>query len=148
SLAEIAPAAGQASPCEPHVLQACAAFDDRLAAEGADKRAPAFEACLRLATRASLGPMPWEQLRVIAASLERPPIGVELFQDAQVSIFPRRVDDEIAASDRRATPLDRAPLDELVAQDPRELGSAVWRTEQAPGSQSAGALVATFLADL
>jgi hypothetical protein len=147
SLSEIAPAAGQPSRCDDAVLAACAAYDERIASSDADKRAPAFEACVRMATRSAIGPMPWEQLRAIAAQLERPPIGVQLFRDGSQSIFPRRVDDEIAYADRRVAPLERAQLDELVSQDPRELGSAVWRTNTAPGGD-AGTQLATFLADL
>jgi hypothetical protein len=97
SLAEIAPTAGEVASCPEHVLRACAAYEERLASRGADKRAPAFEACARLATRGSLGPLPWERLRAIAAQLERAEIGVSLFGDAPSSVFPRRVDYEIAS---------------------------------------------------
>ena len=96
SLAEIAPAAGEPSPCDESVLAECAAYDERLANRAADRRAPAFEACVRLATRAVLGPFSWERVRAIAAQLERAEIGVRLLGDAPASIFPRRVDDEIA----------------------------------------------------
>jgi hypothetical protein len=147
SLAEIAPGPGQPSRCNAAVLAACAAYDERLASHDADKRAPAFEACVRMATRSAMGPMPWEQLRGIAAQLERPPLGVQLFREGSPSIFPRRVDDDIAHGDRRVAPLDRAQLDQLVSQDPRELGSAVWRTDTAPGGD-AGSQLATFVADL
>jgi len=146
SLAEIAPTAGHIASCHEHVLWACAAYEERLASRSADKRAPAFEACARLATRGSLGPLPWERLRAIAAQLARAEIGVSLFGDASSSIFPRRVDYEIAPSDRRMAVIDRSPLDVLVAIDPRRLGPAVWRTEQAAGGESVQ--LATFLADL
>jgi len=146
SLAEIAPPAGDPSSCDEHVLRACAAYDDRLASTHADKRAPAFEACARLATRASLGPLAWERLRAIAAQLERAEIGVRLFGKPPTSIFPRRVDDEIAATDRRMAIIGREALDSLVATDPRRLGAAVWRTEQAAGGQTVQ--LASFLADL
>ena len=113
----------------------------------ADKRAPAFEACLRMATRSSVGPMPWEQLQAIAAQLERAPLGVQLSREGAQSIFPRRADDEIADRDRRVAPVDRAQLDELVSRDPRELASAVWQSDNMPGGD-AGSQLATFLADL
>jgi hypothetical protein len=145
SLAELAAAAGSSRCGE--VIAACAAYDDRIAAPEADKRAPAFEACIRLATRSSTGPLPWDQLRAIATRLEGPPIGVRLLREGSQSIFPRHVDGEIAHRDRRMAPLDRTELDNLVARDPRELGSAVWRTDTAPGGD-AGTQLATFLADL
>jgi hypothetical protein len=146
-LAPIAPGPRQASAFDEAVLSACAAFDDRIAAPDADKRAPAFEACVRMASRAMLGPMAWEQLNAIATQLERPPIGVQLFRDGSPSIFPPASDDELALPGLRMAMLDRTELDELVSRDPRELGSAVWRTDNAPGGD-AGTQLATFLADL
>ncbi len=146
SLAEIAPRAGERIDCDTTVLAACAAYDDRLASAVADKRAPAIEACMHLSTRAALGPMPWERLRAITAHLERAEIGVRLFGGPPGSIFPRRVDDEIPPSDRRMRAIDREPLEALVARDPRQLGPAVWRTEQAEGGPNVQ--LATFLADL
>ncbi len=44
-------------------------------------------------------------------------------------------------------PVDRDHLDELISRDPRELASAVWRTDTLPGGD-AGSQLATFLADL
>jgi len=146
SLSEIAPAAGEASPCDPEVLRACARYDARLASRAADKRAPAFEACVRLAALGSLRPRAADRVRWIATQLERAEIGVRLFGDPPTSIFPRRVDDEIAPSDRRMAAIHRAPLDALVAMDPRELGSAIGRMDRA--ERGAGAEVATFVADL
>lgn len=145
SLAEIAPAAGEPSLCDETVLAECAAHDPRLADNAADRRAPAFEACVRLATHAVMGPLPWDRVRAIAARLERAEIGVRLLGDAPASIFPRRVDDEIASSDRRIAALDRVPLDELVAKDPRKMASTIGRMDEVAGE---GAQVATFLADL
>jgi hypothetical protein len=146
SLSEIAPPAGEPSRCDPEVLRACARYDDRVASREADKRAPAFEACVRLAATSSLGPRPAQRVRRIAAQLERSEIGVRIFGDPPASIFPRRVDDEIAPSDRRMAALNRVPLDVLAAMDPRELGSAIGRMH--PAERGAGAEVATFVADL
>jgi hypothetical protein len=148
SLAEIAPRATGVPACSPGLVAACALYDDRLGAPGVDPHAPGFEACIRLATRALLGPIPWVHLRAIAAQLERAEIGVSLTADAHSSIFPPGVDadDAIDPRERRVSPIDRAPLDALVAVDPRRLGQAVWRTEQASGVPSAN--LATFLADL
>jgi hypothetical protein len=72
-------------------------------------------------------------------------MGVRLLGDAPASIFPRRVDDEIAASDRRMTAVDREPLDALVAKDPRVLAATIGRMDQAIGPR---AQLDTFLADL
>lgn len=146
SLAEIAPLANERAACSPFVVEACAALDPRLASPGVDKRAPAFEACVRLATRAVLGPLPWERLRAIAVQLERAEIGVRLFGDPAGSIFPRGVEDTIVAGDLRMAAIDRAPLDALVAKDPRQLGPITWRTERAAGGATVH--LATFLADL
>jgi hypothetical protein len=116
-----------------------------IAQPDADKRAPAFEACAHLATRASLGPMRWERLRAIAAQLEREQIGVHLFDRAAASFFPHGVD-VVAPGDARMAPLDRRRLDALVSKDPRQLAGAVWKIEQLGGG--AHLQLATFLADL
>ena len=146
SLAEIAPLGTDAAPCNPVLVRACAEYDDRLGAPGADKRAPAFEACIRLASRAVLGPLPWERVRALAAQLERAEIGVSFQADGRTSMFPPGVDDAATGVDRRVSTVDRGPLDVLVAIDPRRLGQAVWRTEQAAGETTVH--LATFLADL
>jgi hypothetical protein len=146
SLAEIAALAEETrSISDDSVLRACAAHDERLAAPEASKRAPAFETCVRLATRALLGPVPWERLRILAAQLERAEMGVRIW-DSSGSIFPDWLDDALGPSDRRMITMNRAPLDALVAKDPKQLGPATWRTEQAAGGASAH--LATFLADL
>jgi hypothetical protein len=145
SLAEIAPLPIDDARRVPGIARACAAYDDRLGG-AAELRAPAFEACLRLATRASLGPLAWERLRAIATQLERAEIGVSLLATARSSIFPPGMEDTVSPGDRRMTAIDRAPLDALVGIDPRYLAQAVWRTEQAPGA--ANVRLATFLADL
>jgi hypothetical protein len=146
SLAEIVPPGQRESQPSAALLRACSAYDERLASAGPEARLPAFEACLHLATRAVLGPLPWERLRAIAAQLERAEIGVSLFTDARGSIFPPSVDEEVPRGERRMSPIDRAPLDALVAIDPRQLAHSVWRTEQASGGPSVH--LATFLADL
>jgi hypothetical protein len=145
SLAEVAPAAGDPSTCDAAVLAACAAYDERLADQQADRRAPAFEACVRLATRATIGPLAWERVLAMTAQLERLELGVALLGETPATIFPRRVDDEIATGDRRMTALDRLPLDTLVAKDPRKLGSTISR---GGGTTGEGAQLATFVADL
>ena len=172
SLAEIAPAGGEPSVCDEGVVAECAAYDERLADRAADRRAPAFEACVRLSTRAVLGPLPWDRVRAVLEQLERSGLGVRLLGEVPATIFPRRVDDEIAAGDRRMTALDRAPLDIVLAKDPRELAATLGRvdarvdaradgridartegrtdarTDHAAEADGDGARLATFLADL
>jgi hypothetical protein len=145
SRAAPAPAGGAASTCDASVLVACSAYDERLADTAADRRAPAFEACVRLATRAVIGPLSWDRVVAMTAQLERVELGVRLLGETPATIFPRRVDDEIAAGDRRMTALDRGPLDALVAKDPRKLAATLGRTG---GQTGEGAQLATFLADL
>jgi hypothetical protein len=145
SLAEIVPAAGEPSTCDDKVMAVCATYDERLANRDADKRAPAFEACVRLATRAVLGPLPWDRVRAIATQLESEPFGVRLLGDVPASIFPRGVDDEIASGDRRMTALDRVALDALVAENPRQPAATIGRPDAAAGE---GAPLATFLGNL
>ena len=144
SLAEIAPGVGEPSTCDPNVLPVCAAYDERLANAATDRRAPAFEACVRLATHAVLGPLPWDRVRALATQLGRAEFDVRLLGDGPASIFPRRVDDEIASGDRRMTALDRVALDALVAKDPRHMAATIGRMDPAAGD---GAQLATFLAD-
>jgi hypothetical protein len=146
SLSEIARPPGEASACDPEVLLCCARYDERLASSAADKRAPAFEACVRLAALGSLRPRSAQRVRRIATQLEHSEVRVRLFGDPPASIFPRRVDDEITPGDRRMAAVNRVPLDVLVGVDPRELGSAIGRMDQA--ERGAGAEVATFVADL
>lgn len=146
SLAEIAPRNSRRASCDPETVGACALRDERLARSTVDKRAPAFEACVRLSTCAAIDSIAWEQLQAVAAHLERGGLGVPLLGRRSTSIFPRGVDDEIASSDRRVVVIDRRPLDSLVATDPRRLGAAVWRTEPSGAATAAG--LTTFLSDL
>jgi hypothetical protein len=92
-----------------------------------------------------IGPLAWENVLAMTAQLERLELGVALLGETPATIFPRRVDDEIATGDRRMTALDRAPLDALVAKDPRKLAATIGR---AGGRTGEGARLATFLADL
>lgn len=146
SLAEIAPRGGRLLACQPETLSACALHDRRLAHAHLDKRSPAFEACVRLSTRAALDAVHWERLQAVAAHFERAELGVRLFAPTEVSIFPRCIEDEVELADRRLAVLDRKPLDSLVATDPRRLASAIWRTERTVGSTTTD--LASFLAEL
>jgi hypothetical protein len=146
SLSEIAPRGGEVSRCDPGILRACAAYDDRLASTSADKRAPAFEACVRLATRAAMAAMPSSRFRALGVQLEAVETGLRLLGGAKASIFPRREDDEIPLTDRRMTVVDRSAIEGLLARDPRQLGPAVWRAEQSDGGGNVQ--LATFLGDL
>jgi hypothetical protein len=152
SVSEIFPARGVGSTADPMVARICATFDARLALPNADLRAPMFEACVRLATRAQLGPLPWQRLRESAEKLRGPELGLTLLRAAKGSLFPRPVDDEIARTDRRMSRLDRTDLDLLVAKDPHELASVVVRIDNASGSAAKrphdSARLDTLIADL
>ncbi|HXX70139.1 MAG TPA: hypothetical protein VEK07_23370 [Polyangiaceae bacterium] len=146
SLAEIAPPSAGERTCLPETLSACALRDERLAGPKVDKRAPAFEACVRLSTRGALDAVGWARLHAVATHLERAELGARFFACSETSIFPRGVDDEISPTDRRLVVIERKPLDSLVATDPRRFGAAVWRTETTAGSTATN--LAAFLADL
>jgi hypothetical protein len=132
SLSEIFPSRG-VSAATPDVMAArlCATFDARLGLPNADLRAPMFEACVRLATRAQLGPLPWQRLRASAEKLRGPELSLTLLRAAKGSLFPRPADDDIVTADRRMQRLDRADLDALVAKDPHELATAIVRIDNA-----------------
>jgi hypothetical protein len=154
SLSEIFPARRVAATTpDGAVVRACASFDPRLASPSADLRAPMFEACVRLATRAQLGPIAWQRLKDSADKLRGPELALTLLRTAQGSLFPRPVDeDEIAPTERRMARLDRAEVDALVAKDPHELATAIVRIDNASAPSSGrardSARLDTLIADL
>jgi hypothetical protein len=153
SLTEIFPARGVAAQApDVMVARACATFDARLGLPNGDARAPMFEACVRLATRAQLGPLPWQRLRDSAERLRGPELALTLLRTAKGSLFPRPVDSEIARTERRMSRLDRTQLDALVAKDPHELAAAVVRIDNASGASAKrprdSARLDTLIADL
>jgi hypothetical protein len=133
------------------IARSCGTFEPRLGSHSADKRAVLFEACARLASRATAGPWPAERVRDALRELATSDLGASL-RRSNAALFPIAFDAEIAAADRRMALLERAELDTLVAKDPRELASAIARAERSHGAPRAHrapvAHVDTLLADL
>ncbi len=137
SLAEMFPQhAVRSRACDAMVALACAVFDPRLQADNADLRGPMFEACVRLAARVAIGPFAWERLRDAAEKLSGPELALTLLRPATGSLFPSS--DESTTPERRTerhmAQLDRADLDALVAQDPRQLASKIARLDTGAAS--------------
>lgn len=95
------PAEGAAdgAPLDSPLMNACGRLDQRLGGARADRRAAAFEACLRLATRSTAGPISLEELAALG--------------DGAVSAMPLYPwgDDEVPVSDRHALLLERAEVE-------------------------------------
>jgi hypothetical protein len=113
------------------LARACGAYDPRLLAP--DRRGPLFEACIRLATVGSVGPWPQARVHDAAARL-REGMSVELLRRSSASLLPLDLEPEVQRAARRMTLLERGELDAFVARDPRELATAIARTER--GEQS------------
>lgn len=147
SLAEIAPRNAGVSTCQAETLRTCVLRDGRLGHAAVDKGLLAFEACVRLSTRASLDAVGWDRLQAVAVQLERAGLGRDFFAHSESSIFAGCVDDDTAPEVCcRLVAIHRGPLDALVAADPRRFGPALWRTEDTTGSTAAD--LATFLVEL
>jgi hypothetical protein len=130
SLAEIfSPKAQSGASCDPIVAFACGTYDSRLVSPMGDPRVPLFEACVRLAARAVVGPIPWERLRDSATKLSGPELDFTLLRPARGSLFPPTGDDDPPSTPRRMAQLERAELDTLVRKDPRELATAIVRMQ-------------------
>ena len=136
----------------------CAAHDPRFGHVGVDLRAPLFEACLRLAARASGLSSPHDAAVSAFAMLSQIHDGAPLPQRLATRLHPH---DTTPSGDvgRRVALLDRAPFDALVARDPRDLAAAISRWDRgatfspvtsplAPGRGAPGAHLDTFVADL
>jgi hypothetical protein len=130
SPAEILGAGARGDLGEPALARACATYDPRLASAQADRRAVVFEACVRMATRGSAGPWPAEQLMEAIAQLEASELHLTLLRRSSAALFPLAFDAEIADADRRMALLERAELDAVVQKDPRELASALARSDR------------------
>ena len=127
------------------LANACGALEPRLGTAGVDRRCIVFEACARLATRAAAGPWRCERVRDALSALAASDLHASL-RRSNTALFPLAFDAEIPASDRRMALLERAELDALVAKDPRELASAIARSERSRGDRDTHA--DTLLADL
>ncbi|HEY2514273.1 MAG TPA: hypothetical protein VGI39_25575, partial [Polyangiaceae bacterium] len=114
------------------IARGCGAIDPRLGSASTDKRAVLFEACARLATRALAGPWAMERVRDAFAGLASSELHGNL-RRSNAAFFPLAFDSDVDPIDRRMALLERAELDALVAKDPRELASAIARSEHALG---------------
>jgi hypothetical protein len=135
SCAETLAGAAAVAASDPLVMRACAIYDPRLAPGRAEWAA--FEACVRLAALAQVGPIAWERLREAAEILSGPELALTLLRPLKTSLFPAGDEGATsAASSRRMAQLDRAELDALVAKDPRELAATLARLDRArPGDR-------------
>lgn len=115
---------------EPAVARACAAYDQRFASSHTDRRAIVYESCVRLAARAVAGPWPIEKLVDAITQLADSELHLTLLRRSSAALFPLALEPEIADGDRRMALLERAELDALVNKDPRELASAIARSER------------------
>jgi hypothetical protein len=129
---------------EPVIARACAAFEPRVAS-GVDMRAVLFEACVRLTTRALAGPWPANRVRETFEDLAASELHASL-RGSSAALFPLAWNAEVPDVDRRMALLERAELDALVAKDPRELASALVRSEREPRVHTSHS--DTLLADL
>jgi hypothetical protein len=93
--------AAEALVVEEEVRRACAVLDERLGVPKADRRATAFEACMRFASSASIGPF--------ALSAVREALGAAMVASAS-PLYPWG-DDEVRIAERRACLVDRADLE-------------------------------------
>ncbi len=101
--------AGERGPVDEPVVRGCALLDDRLGREGADLRAPVFEACLELATRASAGEQPLGALRSALDALGDAPAVVP----SSAPLYPWG-EREVPVEDRRVCLLERSDLERVL----------------------------------
>jgi hypothetical protein len=130
---------------EPTLARACALHDPRFASAASDRRASIFEACVRLAARAWAGPWPAEKLIEAVTQLADSELHLTLLRRSSAALFPLSLETEIPEGDRRMALLERGELDAIVQKDPRELASAIARSER---DMPVTAHLDTLLADL
>ncbi len=104
--------------------QGATTYDARL--ERPDPRGPLFEACVRLARVAHVGPIPAARLAIASRKLAR--VGFALFE-AGPALYPPAIDAEFPRRARRMAALDRSVLDTLAKRDPRDLAATIARIE-------------------
>lgn len=110
------------------VVRAVAAYEPRVLSPNPDPRTALFEACVRLAAKASAGPWSIERIADASAQLWSSDAKLALVDRSTEPLYPRDLDTEIPAGDRRMFRLERSALEVLVARDPRELAAIVART--------------------
>ncbi|CAN5293262.1 hypothetical protein BH09MYX1_BH09MYX1_50270 [soil metagenome] len=107
-----------------------------------DPRAALFECCVRLATRATLGPFPASKLWEANRRLDRSDLAVSILQASSTPLHPRALEAELAPRARRMIALEREPLDKIATRDARVIASALARIGDASDDLRLDKLVA------
>lgn len=128
SMAEAFANADEGGRLDPHVATAVAEYEPRVLLRLSDPRAALFEACVRLTALGSAGPWPVDRLMHAARQLASSDARLTLVRRSDEPLYPRDLETEIPAGDRRMIRLVRSELDALVERDPRELAAIVART--------------------
>lgn len=119
--------AAEAVPLDESVLGAFGELDERLGGAVFDRRAPPFEACLRLATLAAAPPVRYGDLRTALDAIgdTRPAV-----VGAGGSLYPAALDDrEVPLVERRAALLERADLERALLRPERDRDAAIARAK-------------------
>ncbi len=104
--------------------QGASFYDARLSEP--DPRGALFEAYVRLAALARVGPMPASRLLDASRRLSR--AGLALLKSGP-ALYPPAIDAELPRRSRRMIAVDRATLEALAKRDPRELAATLARIE-------------------
>ena len=111
--------------------QGAIAYDARLMEP--DPRAPLFEACVRLAAAARVGPVPAARLLDASRRLQR--AGFVLLKQG-AALMPPSIEAELPRRARRMVALDRPTLEALAKRDPRDLAATIARVDGTAASTS------------
>ncbi len=130
SLAELLAPGARKLVVDPIVARVAGLYEPRLGSTRSDRRAPLFEACIRLAVKATTGSLPVERVAEAHRLLGASELHLPLVRPSNVSLMPRDFEPEVPRIDRRMALLERAELDVLLARDPRELAGIVSRIEK------------------
>ncbi len=114
------------------LARGCAAYDPRLLS--ADRRAPLFEACVRLAMIKAVGPWPRDRVVEAARRLRTSELQIDVLRRSSATLLPLDLEPEVPRAARRMLLLERGELDAMVTRDPRELASAIARIERTEGN--------------
>jgi hypothetical protein len=130
--------------------QGATTYDARL--DRSDPRGPLFEACVRLATVAQVGPVPASRLVGAKRLLAR--VGFSLLEPGP-RLYPPAIDAELPRRLRRMVALDRAVLEALSKRDPRDLAATIARIDTTdpqsgnpPSGNPASLRLDTLVADI
>jgi hypothetical protein len=123
--------------------QGAISYDARLMQP--DPRAPLFEACVRLAASARVGPVPAARLLDASRRLQR--AGFVLLKQGP-SLLPPSIEAELSRRGRRMVALDRPTLEALAKRDPRELAATIARIDGTGAEGPSSMRLDTLLADV